>query len=134
MAKNFKKAITESRGSATPMPMVRVAVPQVDPGESGPLNPDGTPGTIVEKARAVESAPAVPNPPSKQSAPPKVPKAKQPALAMPPSRQQEVRAQFNTKLPPELIDRIKNFSMTHHSDIQDVTELALDEFLTPRGF
>jgi hypothetical protein len=134
MAKNFKKAITESRSSVTPAPMVRVAVPQVDPGESGPLNPDGTPGTVTERAPVAESAPAVPTPPSKPSAPPQAPKAKQPVLAMPPSRQQEVRAQFNTKLPPELIDRIKNFSMTHHSDIQDVTELALDEFLTPRGF
>ncbi|MFJ3777558.1 hypothetical protein ACIPX0_38290 [Streptomyces sp. NPDC090075] len=118
MAKNFRKDLQESRNEAAQAPTIRVGIPQIDPGEQKAVIPE-EPAVIAEPQSTSKPEPKTPV---------------KTGLAMPPSRQQEVRAQFNTKLPPELIDRIKTFTTTHRADIQDVSELALDEFLKARGF
>jgi hypothetical protein len=53
-------------------------------------------------------------------------------LPMPPSRQTEVRVQLNAKLPPELVDRLRDFALSHRVDIQDVVSYSIDEFLKRR--
>jgi hypothetical protein len=55
-------------------------------------------------------------------------------LPMPPVRQREYRAQFNTKLLPGMIKRIRGFADHHDASIQDIVEQALDEYLTRRGW
>lgn len=53
---------------------------------------------------------------------------------MPPAKKKtEVRQTFATKLPPEMITRLRGWAFAHDVEIQDLVELALDEFLTQRG-
>ncbi|MCX4976249.1 hypothetical protein [Streptomyces sp. NBC_00620] len=71
---------------------------------------------------------AKPNKPTKKSL-----AAAEPDLAMPPSRQTELKVQLNSRQSPELAERAKSFASAHKADIQDVIGLALDEYLTRRG-
>ncbi len=54
--------------------------------------------------------------------------ASETALPMPPSRRTEVRVQLNAKLPPELVDRLRDFALAHRVDIQDVVGYSQPQF------
>jgi hypothetical protein len=54
-------------------------------------------------------------------------------LPMPPTVDRVVRQQFNTKLPPELIDQARVFAAANRSTVQAVTEAALREYMGRRG-
>jgi hypothetical protein len=52
----------------------------------------------------------------------------------PPRKQAPARVQFSTKLPPHLITNVKDFSDHYQAEIQMVVELALQEYMTSRGW
>lgn len=54
-------------------------------------------------------------------------------LPMPPAKQRDVRQTWGTKLRPSTIDRLNAFASDHNTHIQDVVEMALDEFMSRRG-
>jgi len=102
--------VDDLRAQPTPMvpssatPGPTPAVPIAAPARAPSATPPRTPAV----------APAAPPPPPKKQAPPRV--------------------QFSTKLPPALITDIKDFSDHYKAEIQIVVELALQEYLTSRGW
>jgi hypothetical protein len=115
---------------ARPEPLAAVPAPPAPapepapvpaPAESVAVEPDDT------ADRLTSTAPAAPKPPPQT-------RGRGTNLPMPPSRHTELRVQFNTKLRPASIARTKAFADHHQASIQDVVELALDEFLSRRGW
>ena len=55
-------------------------------------------------------------------------------LAMPESRDRTELVQINTRQPKPLSDRLDAFNHDHHSTSQDAVTIALEDFLTRRGY
>lgn len=52
---------------------------------------------------------------------------------MPPKRQRTLRVQFTTRIRTDLDERLRRFLKKSDASVQDVTEMALGEFLDRRG-
>lgn len=79
---------------------------------------------LMAPARAVATPPS----PPAAVTPPAVP------APPPPRKQAPARVQFSTKLPPALITDVKAFSDHYEAEIQIVVELALQEYMSSRGW
>ncbi len=130
MSHDFKELQAKRRASG------RVGVPQVDPGAfSGalPAAASASPDAPANKTSSTPDQTSSAKPSVEMPAAPVARPAMTSQFPMPPSHDSEARIQFNARLQPELVERVRLFAAQHRVTVQDVAEYAMDEFLKQRG-